>query len=103
MVIVCAIAGVLVLAHTHRQSSTGLPVIVTTATTQQAPRASTDTQLVKAIRVFADAYGRYLDGGPATVLRNGGKCHVSSAGKAGGADPGRVPRRGPDGHRPQRA
>ena len=94
LVIVSAIAGVLVLAHTHHQSSsTSLPAAATTRS-QEAPRASTDTQLVKAIRVFADAYGRYLDGGPATALRRAGS--VTSAAQAKQA--GQIPAAFRDGH-----
>jgi hypothetical protein len=87
VVIVCAIAGVLVLAGTRHQSSTSLPVAVTATTTQQVSRASTATQLVKAIRVFANAYGGYLDGGPATVLGRAGSVTSAAQAKQAGQIP----------------
>jgi ribosomal protein S11 len=87
VVIVCAIAGVLVLAGTRHQSSTSLPVAVTATTTQQASRVSTATQLVKAIRVFANAYGRYLDGDPATVLGRAGSVTSAAQAKQAGQIP----------------
>ena len=93
-VIVCVIAGVLVLTRTHHQPLTGPQVVAPTTTKRLVSQTPTETQLVKAIRRFANVYGRYLDGAPASALRRAGS--ITSAAEAARA--GQIPGPFRDGH-----